>query len=262
MKLSIRHRWSVGIGEDAARATMHLLLSPRDDAGQTVREWRVDAPGLDDAAGFRDAFGNRALLVTQTRPEPEIIVEASGVIETRDHNGVLGRPPGEPVTTLFLRLTPLTRPSRPLVAGLGGEKDRIALLHTLMARVGESASGGAQSQSQSGDGQGQSQTAEAPSAEDLAHAFIGAARALGLPSRYVTGYCAGFEDGTPRFHAWAESYDEGLGWIAFDPALQVCPTEHHVRVATGLDALSTAPVRAAPCVGSPSTVELTIDAAP
>ena len=34
-----------------------------------------------------------------------------------------------------------------------------------------------------------------------------------------------------------------LGWVGFDPANGFCPTDAHVRVAVGLDALGAAPVR-------------------
>ena len=84
----------------------------------------------------------------------------------------------------------------------------------------------------------------------FAHAFIGAARALDIPTRYVTGYVA--EHGDDAFwHAWAEAWDDGLGWIAFDPALGYCPTDKHVRVATGLDAGSVPPVRSVPVMAAP-----------
>ena len=44
-------------------------------------------------------------------------------------------------------------------------------------------------------------------------------------------------------HAWAEAWVEGLGWLGFDAANGVCPTEAYVRVAIGLDYLGAAPVR-------------------
>jgi transglutaminase-like putative cysteine protease len=34
-----------------------------------------------------------------------------------------------------------------------------------------------------------------------------------------------------------------LGWVGFDPVNGVCPTDAHVRIAIGLDALGAAPVR-------------------
>ncbi len=286
MKLSIRHQLSIGIGEGLSRAALHLLLTPQNHPGQVVREWTIEAPGIDGAAGFVDAYGNRAHLVTQTKPEAELIVTASGIVETTDRNGVIGRLVHEQVPGLFLRVTDLTKPDPALIEGLpaGG---RIALLHELMQRLGEAAEAATetteaeapeavvaptqsqsqgpdvQMQSQGADGQTQSQSGGEPeqpadrdgetpaaggprTATDLAHAFIGAARALRIPARYVTGYCAGADGGPATFHGWAEAYDEGLGWIGFDPSLQICPVESHVRVAIGLDAVSAAAVRAVP----------------
>ena len=46
-------------------------------------------------------------------------------------------------------------------------------------------------------------------------------------------------------HAWAEAWIEDLGWVGFDPANGVCPTDRYVRVAAGLDYLGAAPVRGA-----------------
>jgi transglutaminase-like putative cysteine protease len=62
----------------------------------------------------------------------------------------------------------------------------------------------------------------------------------------VTGYLVGALEGQAAFHAWAEAYDEALGWIGFDPMLQLCPTDRHVRLATGLDALGARPLRMVP----------------
>jgi transglutaminase-like putative cysteine protease len=99
--------------------------------------------------------------------------------------------------------------------------------------------------------------------QDLTHIFIAAARALGAPARYVAGY---FRQGDGTFaegarkaagevasqsadheagHAWAEVHVPDLGWVGFDPVNGVCATDHHVRVAVGLDYLGAAPVRGA-----------------
>ena len=44
-------------------------------------------------------------------------------------------------------------------------------------------------------------------------------------------------------HAWAEAFVPELGWVGFDPANGICPTDAHVRVAVGLDYLGAAPLR-------------------
>lgn len=264
MDITVRHQLRIDVGDGVPRAVMHLLLTPQSSSVQTVKEWQVDVPGLDDGAGFIDAYGNRAHLATQTKPEPEMTVMASGVVATHDRNGVVGRLERDPVPALFTRVTPLTKPIGAITSKLRSlpksGQERISLLHTLMERVAEVIGGEStgQSQSQSQDGQSQSQTQGSdealPGASEYAHAFVGAARALDIPARYVTGYLAAEGDVAAAFHAWAEAWDDGLGWIGFDPMLELCPTERHVRIACGLDAASTPPVRAVPMVASPQTL--------
>jgi transglutaminase-like putative cysteine protease len=85
--------------------------------------------------------------------------------------------------------------------------------------------------------------------QDHAHILIGLARSIGIPARYVTGYLVLDEagDGAVRdaaaHHAWAEAMIPDLGWVGFDPANCLCPTERYVRLTSGLDAASAAPIR-------------------
>lgn len=265
MQIAIRHKLSLALGSGIARSVQHVLLTPQTGPTQTVREWTIDMPGFERAASFVDAFGNRAHLVSQTKPEAELTISISGVVETIDRNGVIGRQQGDIPPALYRRPTGLTKPmgtitSKFRTAPKSGQ-DRIALLHALMARVGEVVGGVEQSQTQDGQSQSQTQTqAASPPASDFAHAFIGAARSLEIPARYVSGYLLA-ESETPTLHAWAEAWDDGLGWIGFDPVLDLCPTDRHVRVAVGLDAVSTMAVRAVPVVGEPKVLSMTVEAA-
>ena len=90
--------------------------------------------------------------------------------------------------------------------------------------------------------------------QDHAHIFIAAARVLGIPARYVTGYLlvdAGEDSGAVAgdgasavaHHAWAEALVADIGWIGFDPSNGQCPTDRYVRLAVGLDAAMAAPIR-------------------
>ena len=137
------------------------------------------------------------------------------------------------------RPTAATKADPALIEGLADGADRIALFHELMQRVHDRGTGQGQSQ----DGQSQSQRSATP--PELTHALIGAVRGLGIPARYVTGYLLG-NDGAASFHAWAEGWDDNLGWIGFDPLLNLCPIDSHIRLASGLDATSTMPIRSAP----------------
>jgi transglutaminase-like putative cysteine protease len=81
--------------------------------------------------------------------------------------------------------------------------------------------------------------------QDHAHALVAAARVLGRPARYVSGYlCAGEPGGAGEAaHAWAEVWIEGLGWVGFDPANACCPDARYIRIGSGLDAVDAAPIR-------------------
>ncbi|HEX9070668.1 MAG TPA: transglutaminase family protein, partial [Pseudolabrys sp.] len=89
---------------------------------------------------------------------------------------------------------------------------------------------------------------------------VAAARALGVPARYVGGHFHR-ADGVitqDAGHAWAEAYVENLGWIGFDPTNGICITDAHVRVAVGLDYLGAAPVRGTRFGGAGETLTVAV----
>jgi transglutaminase-like putative cysteine protease len=239
MKLTLSHTLTFTLGTPG-RAVQHLLLTPLSTPQQKVERWSIEMAGFADAATFRDAFGNKAHLVSLVKPDPEIIVTITGAVETIDKAGVIGRLEFDPMSAIFRRQTELTGPDETLLQSLSEEGGRIALLHELMGRVNEKFS--APTQMQADGAQSQSQSGAKP--QDFTHAFIAAARALDIPTRYVTGYL--FDEGVASIHAWAEAWDDGLGWIGFDPMLNVCPSDQYIRLASGLDAVGTMPIRTVP----------------
>lgn len=269
MRIAITHTLSITPPAGSANAVLHLLLTPQSGPSQSVESWSVTTPGIGNAARFTDAFGNIVHLVNQARPEGDWIVSVSGVVNTIDQHGVVGRPVGEPTPALYKRATALTKSPVTLYSKFKGSKDsRVDILHALMARVWETYGAPeepAQMQAQGDTGQSQSQSpgsvAPAASAVDLTHSFVGAARALDIPARYVTGYIAASDDNEPDFHAWAEAYDDALGWIGFDCFYQLCPTERYVRLAAGLDAVYTQPLRGVPTGDGLTQLGVTVEAA-
>jgi transglutaminase-like putative cysteine protease len=251
MRISIDHRLSFTPPAGTGQAVFHLLLTPRSGPTQTVESWSVEGPGIGNAGRFTDGFGNAAHLVNQIRPEGEIVFHVRGEVETRDSHGVLGRLAGEPVPALYRRSTELTKVPAAFkgdFTNTGGT--RLDLLHALMAEVGAALGMPDQAPTQMQADGGQAQTSaeepeERPMPADYAHLFIGAARSLEIPARYVVGYRL-TDDGEGALHAWAEAFDEGLGWIGFDPHQQLCPTERYVRLAVGLDADTAPTLRAVP----------------
>jgi len=242
MRLSVRHTLTFSLGTPT-RAVEHLLLTALATPQQKVESWSIDMPGFADAAVLRDGYGNRAHLVSQVRPGAEMVVTVTGIVETVDKAGVLGRLDYDPMPAMFRRPTDATKADAKLIEGLLDGPNRIAMFHELMGRVH-----GKEAQSQSQNGQSQSQ-GSAPQPPDLAQVFVGGLRALRIPARYVTGYLLD-DEGDASFHAWAEAWDDKLGWVGFDPTLNLCPAEAHIRIASGLDAMTTRPIRTVPAWGT------------
>lgn len=94
--------------------------------------------------------------------------------------------------------------------------------------------------------------------QDFAHIFISVARHLGLPARYISGYMLDEGDMKAASHAWAEAHIQGLGWVGFDPANDICPDERYVRVASGLDYSDTAPVSGMRIGTAPETITVAV----
>lgn len=254
MRMEIEHELTLSLPQGTGQTVLHLLLTPAGGPTQTVESWSVELAGIGNAARFKDAYGNLVHLVNQSRPDGDIVVRARGVVSTKDTHGVVGRPGGEPVPTLYKRVTPLTKaPDAAVMDGLRDRaQNRVDLLHALMARVGEvlgvdeAPAGQTQMQADGAPVQAQGESAPLPPAADYAHLFIAAARALDIPARYVSGYVMAGEHHQGGLHAWAEAYDEGLGWIGFDARQQICPTDRHVRLAVGLDAEGAQGLRTVP----------------
>ena len=87
---------------------------------------------------------------------------------------------------------------------------------------------------------------QAGTCRDLAVLFAAAARAVGIPTRFVSGYEAGAaEQENPYLHAWAEVYLQGGGWRGYDPSAGLAASTRHVAVAA-----AAVPALAAPIAGT------------
>jgi len=245
MLIFVRHITRYAYAEPVRYAIQVLRLTPPSFLGQRVVDWRVRVAGAGPALPFRDGFGNHVQLITINTLHQALTVEAVGSVETMDRNGVVEGLDEPSPARVYLRETPHTRPEAPIreLAGSVAVGDSLGRLHALAAAVRDAVdhvpgttdahTSAAQALA---DGKGVCQ--------DHAHIFIAAARQAGVPARYVTGYLfLDDPDHAVAHHAWAETWVAGLGWVGFDAANGVCPTEHYVRLAAALDARYAAPIR-------------------
>ena len=140
----------------------------------------------------------------------------------------------------------------------GGE-DRLSLLHGLSAAV-LTAVPYAIGHTDAATGAEEALAAGRGVCQDHAHMFIGAARQLGIPARYVSGYLM-MNDRVEQDagHAWAEAHVDGLGWVGFDVSNGISPDARYVRVASGRDYAEAAPVTGISFGGSHSTLAVSLE---
>jgi transglutaminase-like putative cysteine protease len=249
MRIRIAHRTDYRYDPPAAGEIQMLRLTPRNHEGQHVVRWRIDVSADARLAAQEDAFGNIAHVFSADGPFSELSVEVDGEIETQNNNGIVRGTVERFGPSLFLRDTALTQADdaiREFAQSIRAEKggEILGELHGILDQLHEDLA------HETDDTDGATNAAEAfarkggPS-RDLSHIFIGAAHCLGIPARFVAGYLRQGDGGHAQTagHSWAEAFVPEIGWIAFDPANGFCPTDGHIRVALGLDALGAAPVR-------------------
>ncbi len=246
MLLSIRHITRYQFSEAVHHGVQRLRLTPKVTSGQTIRNWQITLDGAQLQAEYDDHNHNHVTLVTVDDGVSQLTVTSSGDVLTDDKAGVIGHHAGHLPLWHFLQQTPHTAPGRrmmkllePLLADTG---TRIQKLHQLSSSLRgavayETGRTGPETTAE------QAIAAGHGVCQDHAHLFIGCARALGVPARYVSGYLM-MNDRIEQEagHAWAEAYIEGLGWVGFDVSNGISPDPRYVRVATGRDYREAAPI--------------------
>ena len=232
-----------------------LRMTPRNSEGQHVLSWRIDVDRDAHLKASEDAFGNSTNTFSVEETISSLTLRIDGEVRTFDTAGVvrgsLERFPPE----LYLRGTTTTTPDDVLrsfvLEAVKESEEPLERLHLLMRAIHARMTVEEQPADDDGLTAGQALASGKGTCRDIAQLFITCSRVLELPSRYVSGYLFR-EDGDAQDmeHAWAESFVEGLGWVAFDPVLKICPVECHIRVAVGLDYLGAAPIRSARSLGA------------
>lgn len=245
MKIHIRHATTYHYDNPGSHLVQRLYLTPQDTPSQSVLDWTIEAPGIENALKYVDAFGNVTHVTTPPTDLTEVTVIATGTVRTIDTAGVSGYDRGSVPVNAYLSATAATEANAGIrsLAQAHEHLSGIEQLHAVSAAVLDKVAYmiGATNEHTTAadamrDGQGVCQ--------DHAHVFISAVRLLGVPARYVSGYMVvGENELAEASHAWAEAYVANLGWVGFDVSNQVSPDERYVRVATGMDVSGATPAK-------------------
>jgi transglutaminase-like putative cysteine protease len=243
-----RHRshHALPLFEPAAHGLQRLRLTPKATSGQTIQSWDMELAGAVLEAEYDDHNCNHVSLIAFTPGATDVTIRCRGVVDTADNAGIVGKHSGHLPLWHFAEPTELTRAGprvRALLAALGqpdsgpvaGQSqsqsqgtrpgdDRLAVLHDLSALVAERVAY-ATGHTDAATPAEAVLTAGHGVCQDHAHVFIAAARALGIPARYVSGYLL-MDDRVDQDagHAWAEAFVANLGWVGFDISNRSVPT--------------------------------------
>lgn len=245
MRLAIDHTTHYTFSGPVAQGMQRLRLTPKATSGQRVLSWTMHFTGARQQVEYDDENHNHVTLISFDPGVSEVSIRCEGVVDTNDVAGVMGRHSGYLPLWHFQEQTELTRAgarTRALLGGLAADDNPLARLHALAALVRErveyelghtDAATSAEGVLAAGRGV----------CQDHAHVFIAAARALGIPARYVSGYLMmNNRVEQDAGHAWAEAHVDGLGWVGFDISNGISPDARYVRVATGRDYRDAAPI--------------------
>lgn len=266
MRIRIDHSTRYGYERQARFIVQTLRLTPRSSDSQQVRDWRIETDVDARLRRSEDAFGNIVHTLYTERPTSELTIRVTGEVATTETGGVIGLSAERLSPLVYLRETPLTRPDkdiRAFAADTASGREVLDRLHRWMGAInGEVAFevGSTTADHTAIDAFAQRRGV----CQDHAQIFIAGARSMGIPARYISGHL-NREDGAidqDAAHAWAEAYVEALGWVGFDPANNISPTENYVRVACGLDALGASPIRGASYGGGAESMTVALRVRP
>jgi transglutaminase-like putative cysteine protease len=250
MRLSVRHATVYRYAEPVRSVIQLLRMTPSSFASQTVLDWRLDVDCDARVREGRDGYGNIIHMLYVDRPIHDLRVTVTGRVLTEDEMGVVRNLPIDLPPHVFLRPTRLTEAGG-AIADFADEAEaagKVVLdrLHYMSSELHrrlrfDTAATVVETRAEEALAAGHGVC------QDFSHIFIGGARRLGIPARYVSGhlFC---RDGAHRqeaAHAWAEAWVHDLGWVAFDPANGKCPDDAYIRVACGLDYRDAAPIAGA-----------------
>jgi transglutaminase-like putative cysteine protease len=268
MWLSITHMTRYRYSSDVTESHMEVRLRPPNGHGQRVHGYQLDVQPSSRVRAYVDGFGNHVQYFNRLAPHTTLQVVGSSRVET----GLPAEPeplelyPGDlllfrpPVleTAGVRRLGARSRPGDPSSGeDVAGSLDRLVMViarelaytpdvTTVSSDVGEVLK----------LGRGVCQ--------DFAHVFIATARAVGIPSRYVSGYvyAGSGEPVVGASHAWAEAWIPGRGWAPYDPTHPGLGAEHYVRLAVGRDYRDAAPTRGVFVGSAASAMEARVEIRP
>lgn len=262
MRIAIDHRTQYRFTEPQSRIVQLLRLTPQDSIDQTVVNWHIGVDCDVRLREARDGYGNKVKTLYAEGPLEGIVIHVQGEVLTAGEAGLV-RGAHEPLPPgVFLRQTERTQSNEAIADFIAettaGRSTTLDRLHALTAGLHDRFE---LIETHYDEGLTAAEVFDEAkaSARDLAHVMLAAARSMGVPGRYVSGYHA--DDGAhPAPHAWVEVWIDRLGWVAFDPAYGISADTDYVRVAVAQDFTGASPVAGSRLGRGDETLDVQVEA--
>ena len=260
MFFHIRHRLTYTYGRPVFLEPITLRLTPRQDASQRLLRHRlVILPTPSGLSQVLEADSTDATVSWFTGTHAELTIDVESLVETLRDN-----PFAWIITDPAVRKLPaeysedVAQSLAPCLARAGVHATVAAWAQTLAEEVkGDTAAFVSHLADQihhgfehigrlDGDPFSPAETLHERrgACRDTAMLFVETCRAVGLASRFVSGYSMHHppEVTEHELHAWAEVYLPGAGWRGYDPSLGLAVADGHVALAATPDHRLAAPV--------------------
>lgn len=260
MRLNVHHVTRYDFEQPVIYGLSQVRNTVRPTPNQHIVSWQTRCEGATQTLHYKDHHGNAVSLISLEAGTRQLRVITSGEIEVSDSAGIIGPHEGPAPLWLYETQTVQTTAGAGVAALMQGLEPGPALarMHELSARVRARVAYrvGASESTWSAE---EALAAGRGVCADHTHIFLAAARQLGLPARYVSGYLM-LNDRVAQdaMHAWAEVHIQDLGWVGFDISNGIAPDARYVRVATGLDYRDAAPLSGSRIGGAGESLSVSI----
>ncbi|GGK97447.1 transglutaminase family protein [Streptomyces flaveus] len=248
-RLRIRHTTKVSYAQAAVSSHNEVRMTPLTLPSQTTLDARVLVNPSTPTWSYWDYWGTQVTGFDLMEPHANLTITAVSLVETAPPGGLQAAPTWAEVAELVAKsrlleyAAPTSRTAMPdalveraraAAAGLDPHETAVAVSSLVADHVRYiPGSTGVNTAAAEAWEQG------AGVCQDIAHLTAGLLRALGLPTRYVSGYLHPERDAElhrpveGQSHAWVE-YWAG-DWTGYDPTNRVRADESHVVVGRGRD---------------------------
>ncbi|GAC1656888.1 MAG: transglutaminase family protein [Candidatus Dormibacteraceae bacterium] len=248
-RFEIEHVTRFAYSGPISETIMEVRLEPVDGQGQRCLEFDLEVSPKTRVGSYRDGYGNSVHYFNILRAHERLQVKSRSLVET----GLEVPPIAGDLVFDFLRFrSPVVDVAGVRALAAGHQPSDLtsgaAVETAIEDLVTEISRDFAYDPAVTNVHTGVDEVLElrAGVCQDFAHLLIAAARAMGVPARYVSGYIyvpgeSGVTEGAS--HAWAEAWIPGRGWVGYDATHPIRAGENHVRIAVGRDYRDAAPTR-------------------